>query len=143
MKSYIIFKRSKEGIGQGGPIDGFDISVYHVETDFLLGEDATSKNFIWPICLPKNEDQITADKTKGLLFGWLDTPPLQQRDSTEFGRPGTDNQPEFVLRSGFYPRLSILERHDKCQDPEPQRGRGVNTFYPQGTTCYVDPSFCK
>ena len=109
----------------------------------MLGQDELSKNFIWPICLPKNDEQITADRTKGLIVGWLDTPPLQQRDATEFGRPGTDNQAEFVLRAGFLPRISLLERQDKCQDPEPQRGRGVNTFYPQGTSCYVDPSFGK
>ena len=46
----------QDGIGQGGPIEGFDISVYHVETDFILGYEVDGKSTfekIWPVCHPK------------------------------------------------------------------------------------------
>ena len=46
----------KDGIGQGGPIEGFDISVYHIETDFILGYEVDGKTTdkkIWPVCHPK------------------------------------------------------------------------------------------
>ena len=134
----------KDGIGQGGPIDGSDISVYHVETDFLLGtveNGVDTRAWIWPVCHPKNESEITGDRDSGMVAAWLDAPPLQLADSSQFGRPGSDYGAEFVLRSLNYPRTSFLQRQDKCQDPENQRARGVNTFYPEATTCYVDPSF--
>ena len=28
----------------------------------------------------------------------------------------------------------------KCEDPEWQRDKGVDTFYPHATTCFKDPS---
>ena len=55
----------QEGVGVGGPIDGFDISVYHVETDFFLGlnmqdnqEIRQTRNYIWPVCFPRTESEI-------------------------------------------------------------------------------------
>ena len=33
-----------------------------------------------------------------------------------------------------------LQKEDECQDPEHQRKRGVNTYYPEGTVCYTEPS---
>ena len=33
-----------------------------------------------------------------------------------------------------------MEAVGKCEDPEWQANVGVNTFYPQGTTCFKDPS---
>ena len=33
-----------------------------------------------------------------------------------------------------------LQKEDECQDPEHQKARGVNTYYPLGTVCYTDPS---
>ena len=56
LKQLINFQIFQEGIGQGGPIEGYDIAVYHVETEFKLGStvdgvDTTTR--IWPICHPK------------------------------------------------------------------------------------------
>ena len=59
------------GRGSGGPIDGNDIAVYHVDHHgFLLGENVyvrdtpnpadqpelkSSESYIWPACLPKDD----------------------------------------------------------------------------------------
>ena len=82
----------QEGIGQGGPIEGYDISVYHVVTDFKLGStvdgEDTSKH-IWPVCLPKNDAEFVQDDgtklTDGFIAGWLDTPSVSQVDPLKLG----------------------------------------------------------
>ena len=80
----------QEGIGQGGPIDGYDISVYHVTTDFKLGSISldgkdTRKN-IWPVCLPKNDREYTGRGLEdGFIAGWLDTPSVSQQDPLKLG----------------------------------------------------------
>ena len=33
-----------------------------------------------------------------------------------------------------------LEEQKECIDPKYQRDRGVDTYYPQGTLCFKDPS---
>ena len=33
-----------------------------------------------------------------------------------------------------------LQKEAQCQDPDHQRSRGVNTYYPQGTVCYTEPA---
>ena len=53
-----------------------------------------------------------------------------------------------LSRYNFLPRISKLRAVDKCEDPKWQQeeGYGVDTFYPQGTTCFIDPSMgrsCK
>ena len=77
----------QEGVGQGGPIDGYDIAVYHVTTDFKLGSTVdgtdTSKH-IWPVCLPKNNKEYGKLKD-GFIVGWLDTPPVSQLDPLQLG----------------------------------------------------------
>ena len=37
----------------------------------------------------------------------------------------------------YYPRVMGLEEQPMCKDPEYQN---VNTYYPQGTVCFSDPS---
>ena len=119
--------------------------MYHVETDFKLGMDVevngvsvSSKDNIWPVCLPKNDIEFTSKR--GMLAGWLDTPPIQQTQRNQLGSGLTG---EGVLRTNFFSRVTGLEIHDECKDPEYQRAQGVNTFYPSGTVCSVDPSFGK
>ena len=85
----------QEGVGQGGPIEGYDIAVYHVETDLKLGTDVTKRkgcnpeengicDHIWPVCLPKDDDELTSSE-RGMLAGWLDTPPVSLTRSNTFG----------------------------------------------------------
>ena len=82
----------------GGPIEGYDIAVYKVKTDFKLGtppkylfynaSDPLHKAFytlyynnfkshIWPACFPKDDDDDYATK-KGFVAGWLDSPGTLQ-----------------------------------------------------------------
>ena len=75
----------QEGIGEGGPYEGNDICVYHVETEFLLGGDVeidgrnqSSQPWIWPVCLPKNDDDPEFESDQGMIAGWLDAPPIDQ-----------------------------------------------------------------
>ena len=87
--SGLILIHFQEGIGQGGPIDGYDIAVYHVVTDFKLGSEDTRDN-IWPVCLPKNDndEEFTQDEGRlrdGFIAGWLDTPPVSQLNNLQLG----------------------------------------------------------
>ena len=69
----------QDGIAEGGPIEGNDISVYHVETSFKLGMEVNgqqTRNNIWPVCLPKDDNEFTSNR--GMLAGWLDSPPVNQ-----------------------------------------------------------------
>ena len=71
----------------------------------------------------------------------LDSPPVSQILRTEFGAALTGEQ---VIRFISYPRVTGIEKLAKCEDPTTQvnpDGTRVNTFYPKGTVCYVDPSF--
>ena len=75
----------QDGLGQGGPIEGYDISVYHVSTDFKLGTEGT-RDHIWPVCLPKNEREYSDRGLKdGFIAGWLDSPPVSQQDPLQLG----------------------------------------------------------
>lgn len=138
------YQPNRAGIAQGGPIEGHDISVYHVETNFKLGmtvDGETTQDKIWPICFPKDEDEFTSDR--GMIAGWLDTPPVSQTRSNQYGSALTGEQ---VIRTGFWPRVAGVRKLDKCEDPIAQKNPDdsrVNTYYPQGTICYDEPSFAS
>ena len=38
-----------------------------------LNDDGTC-DYIWPICLPKNDEEFTSQNA--MIAGWLDTPPI-------------------------------------------------------------------
>ena len=82
---FYCFSDYQDGVGEGGPYEGNDICVYHVETDFLLGDDVeidgrnqTSQPWIWPVCHPKNDDDHEFESDRGMIAGWLDAPPIDQ-----------------------------------------------------------------
>ena len=82
---------TQEGIGKGGPIDGYDISVYHVVTDFKLGSTVDGKDTrenIWPVCLPKNDGDYSGMKD-GFIAGWPDNPPVSQQNPFLLGPVST------------------------------------------------------
>ena len=89
----------------GGPIEGFDISVYKVKTSFKLGtppnflwynttdplnefiNDLAYNNFethVWPACFPRDDDEYATDR--GFIAGWLDLPPQIVRDPLQLGK---------------------------------------------------------
>ena len=79
-------------MGEGGPYEGNDICVYHVETDFLLGDNVvidgrnqSSQPWIWPVCLPKNDEDPEFESDRGMIAGWLDAPPIDQTFSKILG----------------------------------------------------------
>ena len=79
----IVFYYFQKGVGEGGPYEGNDISVYHVETDFVMqystDEDSPSRNtWIWPVCLPKDDSDPNFETDRGMIAGWLDAPPIDQ-----------------------------------------------------------------
>ena len=66
-----------------------------METDLKLGTDVTKRkgcnpeengicDHIWPVCLPKDDDELTSSE-RGMLAGWLDTPPVSLTRSNTFG----------------------------------------------------------
>ena len=75
--SIIVFYYFQEGVGEGGPYEGNDISVYHVETDFVL-DNTDDNRWIWPVCLPKDDSDTNFETNRGLIAGWLDAPPIDQ-----------------------------------------------------------------
>merc|ERR1719232_2525710 len=88
------YQPNRDGIGEGGPIEGSDIAVYHVKTDYKLGnadtrdgdckpDDDGTCDHIWPICLPKNDDEFTS--AKAMIAGWLDTPPVSLTKGNSLG----------------------------------------------------------
>ena len=94
----VLFFFPQEGVGEGGPYEGNDISVYHVETDFVLGQlvppgqenlarAEPSQPYIWPACLPKDDadPEFQSHDGRGMLAGWLDAPPLDQTFSQLLG----------------------------------------------------------
>ena len=109
------FTQADIGRGSGGPIDGNDIAVYHVDHNgFLLGQninvrvtnnaadepqEVSSEPYIWPVCLPKDDNDEkfdidnpdpehlykTKNKVHAMLAGWLDAPPISQAFSNLLG----------------------------------------------------------
>ena len=64
--------------------------MYHVETAFKLGMEVntpfgpqSTRNHIWPVCLPKDDDEFTSNR--GMIAGWLDSPPVSQVFSGQLG----------------------------------------------------------
>ena len=94
------------GIGNpnlaGGPIGGYDISVYKVKSasDYKLKD-----SYIWPACFPRDDDQYGTDR--GFIAGWLDIPPQILRDPLHLGYESFSYQGvksvSDLLRSISYP----------------------------------------
>ena len=88
---------------KGGPIQGNDIAVYKVKTNFKLGAPPTYlwfeasdedkveelftdfKTHIWPACFPKDDDEYPPETKRGFIAGWLDLPPQIVRDPLQLG----------------------------------------------------------
>ena len=94
----------------------------------------------------KDEDEYATKK--GFVAGWFDSPPIPQDNPKVFEKDDAIHLSNSLHRSQeklrFLSRVSGVEKLDKCEDPETQKnpdGSRVNTYYPPGTTCYVDPSF--
>ena len=91
---------------KGGPIQGNDIAVYKVKTNYKLGTPPTNlwfnasdpknqgiandlynnfKTHIWPACFPKDDDEYPPETKRGFIAGWLDLPPQILRDPLQLG----------------------------------------------------------
>ena len=106
----------QEGIGNGGPIDGYDIAVYHVVSDqgFKLGSSPAgidSKPYIWPVCLPKNarEFMINGNLKDGFVAGWLDTPPVSQQNNNQLGAESNSFDGVRLVTEGVQGSLLTLQ----------------------------------
>ena len=105
-----------------GPIEGYDIAVYHVDdTNLRLKEES-----IWPACLPRAGQNYQ----KFVYAGWADPEPLYRRRNNN----ETIGQYKF---NNYYPNQIRLVKSG-CKDPDWMVGS--NTYYPPGTACYRDPS---
>ena len=79
---------------------------------------------VWPACQPKEEYK---PGSTGILAGWMDGEPTYLYDSTTVGG---------YRFSNYFPRQMQVEEV-VCRDPA---WMNSNTYYPQGTVCYRDPS---
>ena len=110
---------------KGGPIDGYDISVYIVDdSEFKMDAD-----FVWPACLPRRDDGSSyLPGNRGILSGWLAPPPLYLL-----------SQSTTVLAyelNYLYEKEALYEKVP-CADPDWMQ-QNSNTFYPAGASCYAD-----
>ena len=65
--------------------------MYHVETDFKLTEYDTENDkdtWIWPLCLPKDDSDPKFESNKGMIAGWLDSPPIHHTFTNILGYAG-------------------------------------------------------
>jgi len=116
--------KPNEEPGVGGPIEGNDISVYKVQdSNFRM-----TKGVVWPACLPK---ETYDPEFRGIIAGWQDSEPayLFSEGTTLAG----------FRFSNFFQRQVQVEEVI-CRDPA---WMNTNTYYPQGTVCYRDPSLAS
>ncbi len=111
---------------EGGPIDGYDISVYKVDdTDFKM-----NPSFIWPACLPKSEESYIKGN-RGILAGWRAPTPFYHL------------VPATTLRGyelkNLWQSESLYERVN-CADPA---WMNSSSYYPNGTACYTDAAWAS
>ena len=87
-----------------------------------------AKGVTWPACLPVEE---YSPGSRGIIAGWQDSQPsyLYRDGTTLFG----------YRLSNFFSRQVQVEEVI-CRDPA---WMATNTYYPQGTVCYRDPSLGK
>ena len=105
-----------------GPIEGYDIAIYHVDdTNLRLIQES-----IWPACLPR-----AGQNYQNFVYaGWADPEPLYRRPNNS----ETIGQYKF---NNYYPNQIRMVKSG-CKDPDWMVGS--NTYYPPGTACYKDPS---
>jgi hypothetical protein len=108
----------------GGPIGGYDISVYIVDdTNFEM-----NPNSIWPACLPKKEDTYLPGNW-GILAGWSDPLPTYLNRAKLL---------KDYLNQNLVTREALFERLQACSDPVWMRS---TTYYPPGTACYTEAAW--
>ena len=109
-----------------GPINGSDISVYHVDDrNFRLNE-----SYIWPACLPRTLPRTPDEQKKDFFTGWIDSEPHYKQ------RKGSRITVHEHNERYFHPRQHQVTLQ-KCSDPGWMRSQ---TYYPPGTLCYKDPT---
>jgi hypothetical protein len=117
----------KGGSLTGGPIDGYDISVYIVnDANFTT----MNTSFIWPACLPKADDAYYPG-SRGILVGWNEPLPTYL-DSYNFLQTYVNQN--LIVREALYEGQSV------CSDPAWMKS---NTYYPPGTLCYTDAAWAS
>ena len=112
-----------------GPGEGYDIAVFHVDDTKLRVDGVVREGYIYPACLPTDQDISTGKK--GIFASWKDPTPLYVYYCLDFNRTVQRyRNDELVLR---HTRMDIVE----CKDPA---WMASNTFYPRGVLCGRDPS---
>jgi hypothetical protein len=86
----------------GGPIEGYDISVYIVDDGNFTADTST----IWPACLPKADKEYVAGN-RGILVGWNDPKPTRFAGDSVQDYANTYQ----VAHEAF------MERQPTCSDP--------------------------
>ena len=112
---------SKDSL-DGGPIKGYDISVYIVDdSNFKARMDTSS---IWPACLPRADEKSYIPGNRGILVGWNEPLPqyLSGLKLLEYAN------------KNLVAREALFEGQPSCTDPAWMKS---NTYYPPGTVCYT------
>jgi hypothetical protein len=110
----------------GGPAEGYDISVYIVDDSRLT----LDPSFIWPACLPKQEE-FYVKGNRGILSGWIAPVPLYHTVSSTTIRAYEWNN--------LWQSEALYERVP-CADPA---WMNSSSYYPKGTACYTDVAWAS
>ena len=109
---------------ENGPINGYDISVYHVDDTELRAEPGV----IYPACLPRPSSLDPYNKTNPIILAaWRDPKPKY------FCETRNRRRNEDAFR---YKNQNLLLRHARfteasCKDPD---WMNSNTYYPPSKT---------
>ncbi|XP_023349486.1 uncharacterized protein LOC111718191 [Eurytemora carolleeae] len=108
-----------------GPIEGFDISVYHVSNPQALVPqlDPKTRNIV-PACLPVLDDNEYYNEN-GIFAAWVDPEPTFKTALTNLAKYIFDN---------MLTKETLLTKVP-CSDPG---WMASDTYYPHATTCYKD-----
>ncbi len=111
---------------EGGPKDGYDISVYIVDDrNFTM-----NSSFIWPACLPKSEEDYIKGN-RGILAGWIAPTPFYHLVTSTTLR-------DYEL-ANLWQSEALYERIN-CADPA---WMNSSSYYPNGTICFTDVAWAS
>jgi hypothetical protein len=119
---------------EGGPIEGYDISIYIVDDTVL--KQRMNKSTIWPACLPQIDNSYVSGN-RGILAGWNDPLPTYLYAST---RSKTYSELLAYAKDHLVMREALFEALPSCADPVWMKSQ---TYYPPGTLCFTEAGWAS
>ena len=119
----------------GGPIDGYDVSVYFVDDGSFA--DRLNKSSIWPACLPQAEKSYLPGN-RGILVGWNEPKPTYLYNLYDANKFASTNELQDYNNEHLVAHEALFVGQVSCSDPKWMRS---SSYYPPGTVCYTEASW--